>query len=200
MFNFICCCLYRILKYFNTSHNKYSIIFTSGCTSALKLVAETFCFNYENNNSGCFCYLEDNHTSVLGVREPAAIKNTAFWCLSVKNAFNIFNDNFAPQSSVHSAILCNCQTSNCSCENVRANSLFAYPAQSNFSGYRYPLEWISKAQDGQLKRSNTWCVLLDAASFVTTAPLDLDMYSPDFVTLSFYKMFGFPTGLGLLFS
>lgn len=43
-----------------------------------------------------------------------------------------------------------------------------------------------------------WRVLLDAAAFVPTQRLDLRQVSPDFVSLSFYKMFGVPTGLGAL--
>ncbi|KAF2345079.1 Aminotransferase class V domain [Trinorchestia longiramus] len=43
-----------------------------------------------------------------------------------------------------------------------------------------------------------WFVLLDAASLVATSPLDLSTTSPDFVPVSFYKMFGYPTGLGCL--
>jgi selenocysteine lyase/cysteine desulfurase len=41
-------------------------------------------------------------------------------------------------------------------------------------------------------------VLLDAAAFVPTNRLDLTAVQPDFVTLSFYKMFGYPTGIGAL--
>lgn len=41
-------------------------------------------------------------------------------------------------------------------------------------------------------------VLLDAAAFVPTNTLDLGEVSPDFVCVSFYKMFGFPTGVGAL--
>jgi len=41
-------------------------------------------------------------------------------------------------------------------------------------------------------------VLLDAAAFVPTSRLDLTAVQPDFVTLSFYKMFGHPTGVGAL--
>lgn len=40
--------------------------------------------------------------------------------------------------------------------------------------------------------------MLDAAAFVPTSPLDLSVHQPDFVTLSFYKMFGYPTGIGCL--
>jgi molybdenum cofactor sulfurtransferase len=41
-------------------------------------------------------------------------------------------------------------------------------------------------------------VLLDAAAFVSTHPLDLTAVKPDFVPVSFYKLFGYPTGLGAL--
>ena len=40
--------------------------------------------------------------------------------------------------------------------------------------------------------------LLDAAAFVPTSKLDLSEVKPDFVPISFYKMFGYPTGLGAL--
>lgn len=41
-----------------------------------------------------------------------------------------------------------------------------------------------------------WRVVLDAAALVGTSELDLAKVQPDFVVMSFYKMFGFPTGLG----
>ena len=41
-------------------------------------------------------------------------------------------------------------------------------------------------------------MLVDAAAFVPTNPLDLSRHQPDFVVVSFYKMFGCPTGLGCL--
>jgi selenocysteine lyase/cysteine desulfurase len=72
------------------------------------------------------------------------------------------------------------------------NNLFAYPAQSNFSGIRHSLEWVSRAKDAG------WDVLLDAAAFVPTNRLDLSSVKPDFVAISFYKMFGYPTGVGAL--
>lgn len=40
--------------------------------------------------------------------------------------------------------------------------------------------------------------MLDAAAYVPTQPLDLAEAQPDFAAISFYKMFGFPTGLGAL--
>ena len=43
-----------------------------------------------------------------------------------------------------------------------------------------------------------WDVLVDAAAFAPTNRLDLARWQPDFVPLSFYKMFGYPTGMGCL--
>ena len=72
------------------------------------------------------------------------------------------------------------------------NNLFAYPAQSNFSSVVHPLEWIERAH------AKGWDVLLDAAAFAPTNRLDLSKFKPDFVPLSFYKIFGYPTGIGAL--
>jgi selenocysteine lyase/cysteine desulfurase len=70
--------------------------------------------------------------------------------------------------------------------------LFAFPAQSNFSGVRHDLGWISMAQE------LGYDVLLDAAAYVPASRLDLSVVHPDFVPVSWYKMFGCPTGIGCL--
>jgi selenocysteine lyase/cysteine desulfurase len=77
-------------------------------------------------------------------------------------------------------------------ETTGRHKLFAFPAQSNFSGVHHPLAWIGRAQE------RGWDVLLDAAAFVPTNRLDLSRWHPDYVALSFYKMFGYPTGVGAL--
>lgn len=38
----------RILKHFNTNSEKFSVIFTSGATEALKIVAEYFAWDNDN--------------------------------------------------------------------------------------------------------------------------------------------------------
>lgn len=57
----------QIVKFFGTDLLTYSVVFTSGATGALKLVAETFPFQ----DNGEFWYTQDNHNSVLGIREIA---------------------------------------------------------------------------------------------------------------------------------
>ncbi len=54
------------------------------------------------------------------------------------------------------------------------------------------LDWIGTAQE------HGYDVLLDAAASVPTNPLDLSRHHPDFTVLSWYKVFGYPTGIGSL--
>jgi selenocysteine lyase/cysteine desulfurase len=57
---------------------------------------------------------------------------------------------------------------------------------------QHPLDWVCEAQ------RRGYSVLLDAAAFAPTNPLSLTAVPADFVALSFYKMFGYPTGVGAL--
>jgi len=75
--------------------------------------------------------------------------------------------------------------------------LFAFPAEDNFAGVKYPLEWIERVQAKSID-TDIWKVMLDAAAFVPTQPLSLTDYPADYVSISFYKLFGYPTGLGAL--
>jgi selenocysteine lyase/cysteine desulfurase len=75
---------------------------------------------------------------------------------------------------------------------LRRRGLLAYPAQSNFSGVQHPLSWIQTAHE------HGYDVLLDAAAYVPSNRLDLSVVKPDFVAVSWYKVFGYPTGVGCL--
>ena len=63
----------------------------------------------------------------------------------------------------------------------------------------------SEMSEGR-KMSNNWLWCLDAAKLAATSVLDLSFschpelksFRPHFITVSFYKMFGYPTGLGAL--
>jgi hypothetical protein len=72
------------------------------------------------------------------------------------------------------------------------NGLLAFPAQSNFSGVQHPLSLVTSAQ------ALGFDVLLDAASYLPAHALSLRRHPATFVALSFYKMFGYPTGVGAL--
>ena len=168
-----------------------------------------------------FLYLVDNHTSVVGMRCVISNREAQFCCIDADDVDTFLFSlrhcaETKPSQSVtvicptspHPSITYNSLTHDQPCHYV-VNSLFAYPAQSNFSGRRYPLEWANAVHcgsdvlntlSGMQRKHRTcphWYVLLDAAALLTTSTLDLSLYKPDFVVLSFYKMFGFPTGLGM---
>ncbi|XP_045633836.1 molybdenum cofactor sulfurase [Ursus americanus] len=177
---------YRILAHFHTSPEDYSVIFTAGSTAALKLVAEAFPWVSPGPESGGsrFCYLTDSHTSVVGMRKVAMALNVT--CVPVR-----------PEDMRRAET----RGSGARAPDGQPPHLFCYPAQSNFSGTRYPLSWIAEVQAGRrgpVAVPGRWFVLLDAASYVSTSALDLSVHQADFVPISFYKIFGFPTGLGAL--
>jgi molybdenum cofactor sulfurtransferase len=164
----------QILTYFNARAEDYILVFTQNASAALKLVGESFSFAPGSRYLLTF----DNHNSVNGIREFARAKGATV--------------SYAPLVMPELRLdLARLETMLSEADPAHAN-LFAYPAQSNFSGVKHPLDIIAKAQ------SKGWRVLLDAAAFVPTNPLDLSAARPDFVTLSFYKMFGHPTGVGAL--
>ncbi|KAK3928451.1 Molybdenum cofactor sulfurase 1 [Frankliniella fusca] len=179
---------HRVLHHFNTNMDEYDVIFTSGTTASLKLVAESFAFG-SGDNKGIFAYAQESHTSVLGMREVVDEKSSSIKCLSKKDLNDIFTASVNVVNDTHNG-------------NETGNSLLVLPGQCNFSGVKIPLGWVDLCQAGILnstfKTKTKWACLLDVASLVSTSPLDLSNCKPDFITLSFYKIFGYPTGLGAL--
>jgi selenocysteine lyase/cysteine desulfurase len=179
----------RILRHFGTNENDYSVVFTANATAAIKLVGEMFPWSEKST----YRYLRESHNSVNGLRrflEAINPDNTINVTENdVKSIIRSARNNNANHDYQHEYRR----------DNKTIYSLFAYPAQCNFSGMRFPLGWAHKIKKTDTKHSRT-LVLLDAAAFVPSSPLSLANKdtSPDFVCLSFYKMFGFPTGLGAL--
>lgn len=162
-----------VLAWFNAGDD-YTAVFTSNATAALKLVGESYPFA-----PGGRCLLTvDNHNSANGIREFAIARGA-----SVDYALLTTPELRVDQVSLASAV---------AKANPSADNLFVYPAQSNFSGVVHPLAYVEEAH------AAGWDVLLDAAAYVPSNRLDLQAAQPDFVSVSFYKMFGFPTGVGCL--
>lgn len=163
-----------VLEYFNASPDEYIAIFTPNASGALKLVGEAYPFTPTSHYLLTF----DNHNSVNGIREFARAKGaTVTYVPLVTPSLRMDMGKFRQN-------LDQAQPDN--------HNLFAFPAQSNFSGVQHPLEIIAQAQ------AKGWDVLADCAAFVPTNRLDLSQWHPDFVSLSFYKIFGYPTGVGCL--
>lgn len=163
-----------VLEFFNADPDEYVVVFTANATQALKLVGEAYPFAAD----GEYLLTFDNHNSVNGIREFARARHCAVTYVPV----------VLPDMRVDGDEL----TALLARGRRGGRRLFAYPAQSNFSGVQHPLDWIPLAQE------YGWDVLLDAAAFTPTNKLDIGRWQPDFVSQSFYKMFGYPTGVGCL--
>ncbi|RVD89452.1 uncharacterized protein DFL_000460 [Arthrobotrys flagrans] len=155
----------RVLKFFNASPDHFDLVFVANATAGIKMVMDGF---RDLEEGYWYGYHRDSHTSLVGVREHAKASR----CFT--------NDDQVEDWIASTSIV----------EKDPTKKLFAYPAQSNMNGRRSPLKWC-----GQIRKNkpNTY-TLLDAAAYLTTGYLDLSNHqdAPDFICLSFYKIFGFP--------
>lgn len=162
-----------VLEYFNAT-DEYTVVFTPNASGALKLVAEAYPFE-----SGSRLLMSmDNHNSVNGIREFAHAKGAV--------------TDYAPLTRPELRLDAAAMAATLELTVPTRSHLLAFPAQSNFSGVKHSLDLVDQAQ------KKGWHVLLDAAAYVPTNSLDLSAVRPDFVAISFYKMFGYPTGVGCL--
>ena len=162
----------RVLAFFNAWD--YYCIFTQNASGALQIVGE--CYPFDKGSK--LLLTADNHNSVNGIRE---------YC-HCRGGESIYSEMNAVGLSINENEL----NKNLQASASTVEKLFAFPAQSNVSGVRHSLHWVKKAHD------LGWDVLLDAAAYVPTSRLDLSVHQPDFVSISFYKIFGYPTGIGCL--
>jgi len=163
-----------VLRYFNASPDEYIAIFTANASGALKLVGEAYPFTAASRYILTF----DNHNSVNGIREFAKGRGAHVMYVPITKP-DLRIDHAKLEDILNSV-------------DIDKNNLFAFPAQSNYSGLKHSLNLV------ELAHSKGLDVLLDAAAYVPTNRLDLSTVKPEFVSISFYKMFGYPTGIGAL--
>ncbi|KAE8372979.1 molybdenum cofactor sulfurase protein [Aspergillus bertholletiae] len=159
----------KALRFFNADPDEFDLVFVANATAAIKLVAEVL---RDSSPQGFwYGYFIDAHTSLVGVR---GLAERGHRCFVTGGEVEQWIAESAPDQTTFPR-------------------LFAYPGQSNLNGRRSPLQWCKKIREGSSSTGNVY-TLLDAASLVSSSPLDLSDASaaPDFTALSFYKIFGFP--------
>ncbi|KOS16915.1 Molybdenum cofactor sulfurase [Escovopsis weberi] len=175
----------RVLSFFNASPEEYDVIFTPNATGAARLVGEAYPFTKEKR----YIYTADNHNSIVGFREFARRSGSRFKLVPLSGSDLRIDRKAVVKALKGKALRARCKGS----KGPRGHrGLFAYPAQSNFSGVQHPLEWVELAQ------REGYDVLLDVAAYIPTNALDLSKVKPDFLIASWYKVFGYPTGVGCL--
>lgn len=164
---------HKVLQFFSASPDDFDVVFVANATAGIKLVVEAF---RGHERGFWYGYHKDAHTSLVGARQLATGGHHCFesdsevetWLRGEKDPMLNYDNNIV--------------------------GLFTYPAQSNMNGRRLPLAWSSRLRSSSISKGRQIYTLLDAATLVSTSPLDLSdaNSAPDFTVLSFYKIFGFP--------
>lgn len=155
----------RVLQHFKASSAVFDVVFVANATAGIKLIADGFNGSPQGFR---YKYLQDAHTSLIGAGQLAI----EYQSVSEEDVNIWLTGNNIKE------------------KRDEIPGLFAFPAQSNYNGRRFPLDWIPRIRE----RYPEWYILLDAASYLTTTPLDYSNpgEAPDFTVLSFYKIFGYP--------
>ena len=159
-----------VLRFLNASADEYAVIFTPNASGACRLVGEAYPFGRGRDLVMTF----DNHNSVNGIREFARRAGARRRYVPLVPPELRVADGAVPAAL------------------RRRRGLFAFPAQSNFTGVQHPLSWVETAHEAG------YDVLLDVAAYLPVNRLDLSRVRPDFLPISWYKVLGYPTGVGCL--
>jgi selenocysteine lyase/cysteine desulfurase len=160
----------RVLQFLDVDESTHDVCFTANTSAAIKLVAESYPFDSHST----FLLSADNHNSVNGIREYARRGGARVRYIALDDELRLRDAEAMIESESH------------------RGGLLAFPAQSNFSGVRHSLALVAKA------KARGFDVLLDLAAYVPSRAFSLRQCPADFVAISFYKLFGYPTGIGAL--
>ncbi|KAF9649497.1 PLP-dependent transferase [Thelephora ganbajun] len=156
---------------------EYTVVFTANATAALKLVGESFPFT----ENGTYVLGADSHNSLHGIRE-----------FSYKAGSHVVYIESTSQGGLNEPYAKSVLMTHRPRSKGDAKALFALTGTSNISNSKNPLSLIQYAS------SLGYSTLLDAAALAPHSIISLWETPVDAMAVSFYKMFGFPTGIGAL--
>ncbi|KAL9104917.1 MAG: hypothetical protein Q9163_000162 [Psora crenata] len=166
----------RLLRFFKADPTEFDLVFVANATAAIKLVVECMVdFSLDEGKVGLwYGYHGDAHTSLVGPRELVS----RYRCFASDDQVEEWlGTRPHPDDEVTSKV-----------------GLFAFPGQSNMSGRRLPRHWPGQLRYSEQSRHRNVYSLLDAAALASTTAVDLGdpSTSPDFTSVSLYKIFGSP--------
>jgi selenocysteine lyase/cysteine desulfurase len=212
-----------VLAHFNAPPEEYTAVFTLNATGGCRLVGEAYPFGPRSR----LVLTHDNHNSVHDIREFARLRGAPIGYVPFSSpelrvddtairyalerpapgrvgaAWRVARSGAAPWPGRGRAARKRGtpawagemdggpEVAVSHTATAHPRGLFAYPAQSHFSGVEHPLRWIEMAHE------RGFDVLLDAAAYLPSNRLDLSVVKPDFVAVSWYQVFGYPTGVGV---
>ena len=168
----------KVLEFVNADPEEYMVVWTSNASGALKLLGE--CYPFHRNNA--YIHGPDCHNSVLGITQFAGQKKarTAGFGFLKKSLCYDWEDYKKCLKKLG--------------RGRKAPGLVAFPGESNTSGLKHNVSKYANQAHQQ-----GWDVCVDVAAYAPTTPIDVDdLGKPEFLAMSFYKIFGYPTGVGCL--
>lgn len=205
------------LDFFDAPEDEYTVVFTSSTTQGLKLIGESYPFTEKNK----LLIPIDAHNSVHGLRcfaykgesEVVYLDSTKWGGVDIRSAKVCLHPflplNMERVTDIRSAqeVLAAKRSKDLSSSNAPP-SLVVLTGLSNITNSKTPLTLASYA------KSLGYNVVLDAAALAPTSKISLrsviSKLEPgkdregdgegaiDAMAISFYKMFGYPTGVGAL--
>jgi molybdenum cofactor sulfurtransferase len=185
----------NVLAFFDAPDTEYTVIFTPNATGAMRLVGEAFPFVRESS----FVLGVDSHNSINGIRQFALAKGASYAYVpsTPQGGLSESEAKVLVFPLLRGSVAHLCMQSVLRTHSPRLKSsdslcLFALTGLSNVTNSKSPLSLLKYASD------LGYCTLLDAAALAPTSRISLRATPADAMAISFYKMFGFPTGVGCL--
>ena len=182
-----------VLAFFDAPATEYTVIFTSNATGAMRLVGEAFPFVEDSS----YVLGMDSHNSVNGIRQFAVTKGArvAYIASTSQGGMDESEAKVLPLLVLQGRIITPDLQSALMTHSPRRRltsspCLFALTGASNVTNSKNPISLLTYA-------SNLgYYTLLDAAALAPSSKISLRKAPADAMAVSFYKMFGFPTGVG----
>lgn len=166
-----------VFEYFDAPAEDYVCIFTANATTALKLVGESFPFR----TGSSLVIPADCHNSVNGIRRFAEDAGAKVEYLETIQYGGFHEEGAMKAMKEHDP------------SSGNAASLFILTGQSNITGIRPNTHILASA------KAHGYSTLIDAAALASSTRISLrNQPFADAIVVSFYKMFGYPTGVGAL--
>ena len=170
-----------VLEFFHANRNEYEVIWTANASGALRLVGESYPFSVQGS---AFLYAPDCHNSVNGIYRFATKgkAETGGFRFLDQHSLNYDFASFAQKIEQMGG------------RNGTGNKLLAFPGECNASGLKHNVRRYV-----EYSHEHGWDVLLDAAAMAPTNSIDMtSIGKPEFLTVSFSKICGYPAGMGCL--
>ena len=175
----------QILEFFRASPEEYEVIFTPNATGALRLVGESYPFGPGSRYLLTF----DNHNSVNGIRQFARAKGASVSYVPLAPAdLRVSEETLARHLAAAAPV-----RRRLAAAAPASPPATCSPSRPSPTSPASSTPWPGSPRPRRPATTCCWTPPLSPAN-----RLDLSRWHPDYVSLSFYKIFGYPTGIGAL--